>query len=209
VIWLSRTGVFGALGPLSALLCVLALAGCGGGAEEPGSRPIATTGPSSASSGSSAARAAAPSQTTTGQTTTGQGNSAKAQSTDASSQGQSDVRGRADAICVRRNRELKGAPLAGAGMAATASDAARRAAIEQRALAELSALSPPAGVAAQWKTMVEQTRLAGDEVAKLAEAARTGQVDEVTRDLAAATRPPLRLLVAAAKVGARHCTVIG
>jgi hypothetical protein len=120
------------------------------------------------------------------------------------------VRARADAICVRRNRELKGAaPLVRAGLAATASNASRRAGIERRALTELRALSAPADATAQWKTMIEQTKVAFTEVAKLAEDAHAGQAGAVTRELATALRPPLRLLVAAPTAGTKHCIIVG
>jgi hypothetical protein len=189
-------------------LSTFVFSGCGGG-EEPGSRPAAAT--SSSASASTSTQASAPSTTapapaagasTTGQVTTSSPPGASSQPT-----GQSAAR--ADAICVKRNRELKRAPIVGGGMSVLASNASRRATIEREALAELSALTPPAGVAEPWKTMIEQTRATLAEVTKLASAAHAGDDAAVTRAISAATRPRLRLLASAANAGAKHCINVG
>jgi hypothetical protein len=114
---------------------------------------------------------------------------------------------RADAICVKRNHELERAPLAAGSP--LASNAARRAAIEREALAELNALSPPAGKAKPWRTMIEQTNKALADATKLADAARAGNAGELARELTATTSTQFRLLVACADVGAKHCIQVG
>jgi hypothetical protein len=119
------------------------------------------------------------------------------------------IRATADAVCARRNRELRRFPLGGAGLAATASDASQRALIERHALGELSALKPPPGGGSPWEAMILQTKLVLAEVTKLAQAAHAGDDVAVRKDLAAAVKPQFRLLAAAAETGTRHCTVVG
>lgn len=94
-------------------------------------------------------------------------------------------------------------------MSALANNASRRAAIERSALAELSALPPPAGAAKQWKTMLEQTQAALVEVTKLAEAAHAGDSAAATRAITASAKPQLVLLAAAVNAGAKHCIEVG
>jgi hypothetical protein len=196
---------------LGALLCAGVLAGCGGG-EEPGSRRVASVAGSSASltsSASSSAQTSVPAPTATATApAAAPGAPATAQATGAPPQRAAQIRARAAAICTRRNRELKGAPLAGGGLSVTASNASRRAAIERRALAELSALLPPPGAAAQWKAMIDQTKVVLAEVVTLAARARAGDREGVTRQVGASNLQ-FRLLVAAANANVGHCEVVG
>jgi hypothetical protein len=199
------------LTPLGALLCAGVLVGCGGG-EEPGRRPAASVAvPSASSTGSvsSSAQTAVPgpSATTTAPPAS-PGAPATAEAPGASTQDAAQIRARAGAICFRRNHELKGAPLAGGGLSATASKASRRVAIERRALSELSALSPPPGAVAQWKAMIEQTKVVLAEVVKLAAHARAGDRAGVTRQVGASNLQ-FRLLAAAANAKVGRCAVVG
>jgi hypothetical protein len=196
---------------LGALLCIGMLAGCGG-SEEPGSRPAvsgAGTSASSTASASSSAQTSAPTATVTAPATaTAPEAPATAQAPGTSPQGAAQIRARAGAICTRRNHELKRAPLAAGGLSVTATNASRRAAIERRALTELSALSPPPGAAAQWKKMIEQTNAVLAEVVKLAAHARAGNRAAVTRQVGAANLQ-FRLLAAAANARVGDCAVVG
>ena len=183
-----------------ALTGAVALDGCGGGAEEPGSRPASagTSSPSSPATGAAAS--------TVGDAA---GPRHRPHASRAAPLSAAGSRAQADAICARRNRELRGARPTGAGLAGTAEAASRRAAIEWRALAELSALSPPAGAAARWKSMIDQTEIARSEVAGLADAARKGDREGVTKKINPSAKTQFRLLAAAGDAGVRHCTVVG
>jgi hypothetical protein len=194
---------------LAGALCAVALAGCGGSTEEPGSRPVATASNSSTSSTpntSSSTPAAAP--PTTG-ATPAPATTVATQATGAAPQSAAPTGARADAICVKRNNELKGAPLDAGSLSAIASTASRRASIERNALAELNALSPPTGKTKPWKMLAEQTNEVLANATKLADAARAGNADETTRELAAATRTQFGLIAAGVNVGAKHCIQVG
>jgi hypothetical protein len=91
----------------------------------------------------------------------------------------------ADAICVRRNRELSALPANDAGRQASA-----RAAIERRALAELSALRPPASDALAYRQVLVATRMT------LGHASKAGGQGQ------------LRLLAAAVRAGVKHCDAV-
>lgn len=90
----------------------------------------------------------------------------------------------ADAICVRRHGELSALSAKGSDQS-TSTISAQRAAIERRALAELSVLQPPAKAARAYRQMLDYSRLA--------KPGGQGQ---------------LRLLVAAVRAGVEHCANI-
>lgn len=188
-----------------AITPILALSGCGGG-EEPGSRPAAST-PSVTSTAQTSVPSATATAPVAGTSTTGATTGTSSQGASAQDTGQSGAR--ADAICLERNRELKSAPIGGAGMSVTAKNASRRAAIERSALAELSALQPPAGATKAWKKMIQQTQATLVDVTKIADAAHAGDGAAVTRAIAASTEPRLGLLAAAVNAGAKHCVEVG
>ena len=192
---------------LGASLCAALLSGCGGGHEEPGSRPAtgssaSSSAPSNASapaSGTSAATRAAPAAKA----------SASAQSTGSASADASQFRAGAEAICLKRNRELSRTPLDAGSLPATASNASQRIAIERRALSELGALSPPSRKATRWKAVIDQTeRVLAVEV-KLATAARAGDGDGVTRQIELSENPQFRLFAAATNADVGRCEVVG
>ena len=56
----------------------------------------------------------------------------------------------AEAICTRRNRELVATTRPGASLNEILATAARRAAIQRKALSELERINPPAKVAQDW-----------------------------------------------------------
>lgn len=194
--------------PLAILvaLCAAALSGCGSGEGSSSSvtgrpsssstAPTASTGtPSTASQGTTSVAAGAPATTSPGSGSAGSS--------------PSQVRAEADAICAQRNHELAGAPESGESLAGTAKAAARRVAIEQHALMELSALTPPSESKVDWEKMITQTERTLAEAGKLASAARAGNASAVTRDMEKETSPDLRLLAAAARAHLRHCASIG
>jgi hypothetical protein len=119
------------------------------------------------------------------------------------------VAAQADAICTRRNQELHGVPIDTGGLAATATAASRRAAIEQHAIAELGKLTPPTNVASDWRKLMTANESSLKHVLEVAKAAKSNDREGVTRQLAAAGGPQLRLLVAAVRTGARRCASIG
>jgi hypothetical protein len=93
-------------------------------------------------------------------------------------------------------------------MSHIASVAARRATIEQRALVELAKLSPPAKVARDWRKVIAYTRQTLRQAVKLEEAARSNDAAEVSSQKVSSSRAQLQLLVAAARAGLRHCSVV-
>jgi hypothetical protein len=115
----------------------------------------------------------------------------------------------ADAICTRRNHELTSVPIGGGALAATASAASRRGAIEQRALTELGKLTPPASAANDWKKLISVSKDSLDHVLELAKDASSNDHEGVSRELAASGGPQFRLLVAAVHTGTRACSSIG
>lgn len=97
----------------------------------------------------------------------------------------------------------------GDGLSPSASTTSRRAAIEQRALTELGALSPPPELAAEWKAVLAYTRSTFAYDAKIAQYARTGDDKGVLRQIEASEEVQLRLLSAAVRAGMRRCDSIG
>jgi hypothetical protein len=115
----------------------------------------------------------------------------------------------ADAICIRRNRELAGAPLQQSSLSAIASSASRRAAIERRALEELGKLTPPPNTADRWRSLITDSRAILRGVAKLAEDASSSDSVGVREQLSSVKQPQFRLLVAGVHAGLRHCSSVG
>lgn len=196
------------------LICVLALGSCGGG-EEPGSRPAASAPSSQAVATATGTSPQQPSATATapGQTSSTASSSATTSSgaaTSGSTQpAASGAVAQADAICLRRNHELAGVPIDGGALAATATAASRRGAIEQRALGELGKLTPPARLAGDWKKLISASRDSLEHVLELAKDASSNDRKGATRQLAASGGPQFPLLVAAVHAGTRDCASIG
>ncbi|HXP36384.1 MAG TPA: hypothetical protein VN817_01340 [Solirubrobacteraceae bacterium] len=115
----------------------------------------------------------------------------------------------ADAICARRNKELAAVPISDGALAATASTATRRGAIERRALTELGKLTPPASAAGNWKKLISASEDSLEQVRELAKAASSNDREGVTRRLTAVGGPQLRLLGAAVHTGTRECSTVG
>jgi hypothetical protein len=178
-----------------ALACAfVCLSGCGGA-----SKTVVVTRTVDASS-TAAARAAAAAQiaaATQGASKAGQASTATSSAAPTATAGSaapgasgqkalSGVLAEADAICVRRHGELSALAVKGSGQQASA----HRAAIEQRALAELSALHPPAKVARAYRQMLDSSRIA------LSGASKAGGQGQ------------FRLLVAAVRAGVKHCATV-
>lgn len=192
---------------LPALICAATLAGCGGGGSGSSSRSQGSlSGPSSTAS-SSAASTTAPATTTS--STPAAPNAGTQGGASAAQSSPSQALAEADAICVQRNRELKGIPVGGSGLGATAKASSQRVGIEQRAVAELNALAPPPNSVVAWRTLLAETERSLREETKLAAAARAGDSTAVTHDLTKLANPGLRLLVAATRAHVKHCSAIG
>lgn len=80
-------------------------------------------------------------------------------------------------------------PIGSGGATATGGAASRRDSIERRALAELRTLTPPASLAHDWKTLIAASESANPQHKHSVGA-------------------QLRLLVAASRTGAKHCSSI-
>ncbi len=153
-----------------------------------------TSGVTSGSTGSTAPAAASP-------TTTQGGSSAGTSSSTASAVAA------ANAICARRNSELAavGGAAKSASLSKLASVAARRAAIEQRALGELGQLRPPGKIAPAWRQVLEYSDAALRQTARLAESTRSNDPSGVRSLSASSSAWQLRLLVASARSGLKRC----
>jgi hypothetical protein len=184
-----------------ASLAIVLGAGCGGASKtvvvtrtvDPSSaaaaRAAAAAQIAAATHGAGKAGQAAPSATTP---TVSAAQSSTAGSATANPAGEEVVSGvlaEADAICVRRHSELSALSAKNSAQQ-TSTASAQSAAIERRALAELSALKPPAKVARAYRQMLDDSRIVPSSVAK------------------PAGRGQLRLLVAAVNAGVKHCTAV-
>jgi hypothetical protein len=196
-----------ALASAVGLICLLVLGGCGGG-EEPGSRPAASAPSSQSAATGTSASPQRPSTTATAPSQASATASSAATTSASTPHAASGAAAQADTICVRRNQELVGVPIGSGGLAATASAASRRGAIEQRALAELGKLTPPASVAHDWKNLIAASKISLGHVLELAKDASSNDREGASRELAASGGAQLRLLVAAVRTGARHCATI-
>ena len=115
---------------------------------------------------------------------------------------------RANAICARRNSELKATIPAHASLPKIVASAAGRAAIERRALGELNGLAPPAHMSGAWRAAIAaiETELHG--TLALAKYAGASDSASLRREKALLDKPQLRLLVAASHAGLKQCGVV-
>ncbi len=181
---------------------VVSLAGCGGGGE--GAKAGVTVTVTSATT-TAAAQTGAP---TSPSSSTPAG--ASGQSTgQATSSATSSLATAADAICARRDAEVVGLASAKsiADLAKVASTASRRAAIEQRALGELQRLTPPTGVAREWRKIVQYGEATLRRTRVLASLAKAHDVNAVRPLLLVGAATPLTVLLAASRSGLKQCYV--
>jgi hypothetical protein len=164
------------------IVALVGAAGCGGGAGE------------KTSSGTGAGTAGA----------TGPSGS----STSAQPAAKVDAAVQANAICARRNRELKATVPPHASLPKVVASAAGRAAIERRALSELNELVPPASTAGAWKAAKAAIEAELQGTLALARLAGASDSASLRRERALLDKPQLRLLVAASHAGLKECGVV-
>jgi hypothetical protein len=113
----------------------------------------------------------------------------------------------ADAICLRRHQELVATPLdpKTAGISEILVASARRAAIERRAADELGRLTPPPGLARDWRRFLSYNRAQLRAALKLRNEARADDIDGIRSGSSAAANLEFHLLAFASRVGASHC----
>jgi len=114
----------------------------------------------------------------------------------------------ANAVCARRNRELKAVTPPGTSLSGILAAASRRGAIERTALSRLVRLSPPAALAGEWRTIVLETAAALRRTMALERLAGTGTGANAVREKALLNKPQLHLLLAAAKAGIKQCSAV-
>jgi hypothetical protein len=185
-----------------ALLATAAVAGgCGEG--EASTRASVTV---TVHSGATSAATAATTATSTATTSSSAAAGTSASTTTATS---SASTAQAEAICGRRNRELKAAAPVGASLHEIVATASARAAIQRAALAELRALAPPAQLAHDWRMVLAGSERTLRSVEQLARLASAGGAADVRRETALASgASQLGLLVAGARAGVKQCASI-
>jgi hypothetical protein len=184
---------------LAALLC-----GCGGAESRSGSVSAST----SAASVESSAATAPKSGGKRGETTAVAGVTTNASPEPARpSRAKSESGAQADAICLRRHQELTATPLdpTTAGIAEVRVASTRRVAIEQRAADELARLTPPPGLARDWRRFLTYNRAQLQAALKLRDAARADDIDAIRSASSAPANLEFHLLAFASRVGASHC----
>lgn len=115
----------------------------------------------------------------------------------------------ANAICARRDHELTGARLTSTSLLALAAAARRRGSIEQRALAELERLTPPAKLTTNYHRLISLNQAALLRTVKLGELARAGDAAGVRMAKAMTGQGGLALLLAAVQADLKGCGAIG
>jgi hypothetical protein len=165
-------------------VATLALAGCGSESRTMSAAPprqLTATTPASASNTSSSASAeSSPSRLLTAPA----------------------VVAAADAICVRRNAEVReAAPKGALSMSVIASLATTHAATERAALAELSDLKPSRPVASKWRALLAQRRALTSELDDIARYARGGNATGMQSVVAHRESAKRRLLATAREFG--------
>jgi hypothetical protein len=114
----------------------------------------------------------------------------------------------ANAICAQRNTELKATIHPGASLRTILAATSRRAAIERKALSELTRLVPPKVIAAEWRAIVLSTAGALQRTITLERiAARTDRAS-VARQKTLLNKPQTRLLLSATRAGVKQCSVV-
>lgn len=88
------------------------------------------------------------------------------------SSGSPSVIVKADAICRRLNNELTAAPPRGVEASQIARSAPHNAALEQRAIVELTRITPPTALAGDWRQMIAYRQTLADDLLKLARYAK-------------------------------------
>lgn len=173
---------------------VFLIAGCGGGSSKTGS--IAT--------GSTSSDAA-------GVATTGGGTSSTTSTTAPAGKSLSALQlaAQADAICKRLNAELVAAKDRVTSQQEMVRITSQRAAVEQNALNELSKLTPPTAIAADWQQMISDRRTLIEDLNKISVAAEGKDVAAEGSVIRSSLGLEQQLLVAAERGGFKGCGKVG
>lgn len=184
-------------------LPVLCATGCGGSGESRAGSGGSASAPASAAGAPStpAAKTPAAGSSTASDTPQPVGSSAPTAPTSKAA-----MLATANALCARRSKEIAAIPDGGDSLQAIGSAASRRAAIERRALDELSALTPPDGIARDYGKLIADDALALQRTLRLSAAAKANDAEAVRSAKAASETGQLRLLVIAARTGLRGCS---
>src|SRR5665811_446099 len=113
----------------------------------------------------------------------------------------------ADGICRRFNAQLTGESRA--QTSDIARTAPRNAAIESRAVGELSKLTPPASLASDWSQILAYRRTLAQELVVLAQDARAGNAAGMRALAASKKKVRNELSRLAARDGFKDCTSVG
>lgn len=182
---------------------LLVLSGCSGqeGASSTRATVTVTGSPKAAATSGAAASTGAATSATSGSP------SPAVSSTAASSDAAGGPLAQASAICARRGEELAklAGPSSSGDMAALASVASRRAAVERRADAELRALAAPAQFAPAWREVIALGEASLHRTEALARAASGHDAGQVRSLSLSADPSSLRGLVAARQSHLTKC----
>jgi hypothetical protein len=117
----------------------------------------------------------------------------------------SRVIAKADAICRRVNSELTAAP-PGFAISQIARSAPRNAALEERAIAELSRIRPPAVLARDWRSIIGYRRILAQELLKLVRYAKANDARAIQTLAASKKRVHQKLSALATRDGFKDCS---
>ena len=178
---------------LALAAAVLLVAGCGGSSSKSASSS-ARTSPSTATTAVHIASSSASTSQPAPATTPGH---------------TSNVVSKADAICMRRNAEVKA--VSNTAKIFTNAEIARLAAkeipIESAAVTELRRLAPPASAPGDWRKLLAYRQMIAEALTKLDPDA-TRNDDQAVTAVANATNETVAQLLLTASDGFRHCGVI-
>jgi hypothetical protein len=191
------------------ILIAASAAGCGASADR---HATDVSSAASSSTGSSASSPTGNVQAKPGGTTRtsplGTGAGATGVSTAASSP-DADSLSRANAICARRNDELRSAsPPAGSSVGAILAGSSRRALIERKALEELHKLTLAKSAQGDWQDVLAGSEAALRTTQELAHAAGATSKQAIQRQIALINKPQLGLLASAARAHVNRCASI-
>lgn len=111
---------------------------------------------------------------------------------------------KADVICKQVNDKLKSQTINSRQELVHA--VTRIASTEQAALAELSKLVPPAGLADDWKTIIAGAQTLADNTAKLGEYAKANRLNAAKSLIASSQKVQQQMLAIAKRDGFKYCS---
>lgn len=116
---------------------------------------------------------------------------------------------RADAICRQLNTEIIATKLANLSAREIARGVPRNAALEQRALTELSKLRPPASIARSWRQVIAYRTTLMEELVKLGRDAKANDAAGIQTLTASKKRVHGELSTTARRAGFKDCSQVG